>query len=468
MIIAQVKYVKIVFFVAFILIIPLFSPEVIEILSIGILILGILLLSGENTFIFFSIVSLLTLTNSIDQHLRIYIQLLNLIILFYLFLKNYGLKVSQYPTIPNLLKILIFFIYLSMFFSTLFSQYPVLGLVQILRMSVFFLITYFIYSLLRRDSDIRILLISLITIGIIYSFVMFSELANDNFNFVNLNLHRIQKVSVDYLNWNTIGSFIIVIFPILFSFYLGNKKAITKKILIILLIILGLGLFIANSRAAILGVFISCSYLLFNLNKKVFKISAIIFLIMISSLLISPVSDFIDIYLRLDRLTSGRDVIWSVITNIIKDNPFLGSGPAATKYSFYNHLTVLLGSPEEKLLSYHYGEIEFGHAHNFYLFFWSDLGLLGLFTSILLPYIFFKLGFLNFRKLKTTENEYYYLNLGIIASGIGLFIRAIFEWSSLISYGTITLDLPFWILIMILCYINNNLNVLSRNNSLLF
>jgi O-antigen ligase len=291
---------------------------------------------------------------------------------------------------------------------------------------------------------------------------MFLEFSANGFNLVVLDLHQIEKVSVDYINWNTVGSFIIVVFPIIFSFLFAAKKSLIRFIIIFCLTIISFGLFITNSRAAILGVVLSLVFVLYHLKRQAVKIVFIVLLFFIPLLFISSVSEYLDIYFRLDRLTSGRDVIWSTITDVILDNPILGYGPAASKYAFYNHLTVLLGSPEEKLLSYHYSEIEFGHAHNFYLFFWSDLGLLGLFTSLFLPYTFFRLGFLKLKFLQHINSEYFYLNLGIIAAGIGLFVRGVFEWSSLVSYGTITLDLPFWILLALLCYINNKENNLNE------
>ena len=157
-----------------------------------------------------------------------------------------------------------------------------------------------------------------------------------------------------------------------------------------------------------------------------------------------------------------------MIFNIIKDNPILGVGPAATKYYLYPNLTYMIGSPQEQFLAFHYNEIEFGHAHNFYLFFWSDLGLLGLFTSLLLPFTYFKLGYFTSKKFKYLNRKYYLLALGLIAGGIGLFIRAFFEWGNLISYGTLAADLPFWIAFIMLIFLykktsNKNTEVLTTN-----
>jgi len=51
----------------------------------------------------------------------------------------------------------------------------------------------------------------------------------------------------------------------------------------------------------------------------------------------------------------------------------------------------------------------------------------------------------------------YFIILGIIAAGIGLFIRGLFEAIGLIHYGYITADLPIWVLFSILIFTYFNL-----------
>jgi O-antigen ligase len=99
-------------------------------------------------------------------------------------------------------------------------------------------------------------------------------------------------------------------------------------------------------------------------------------------------------------------------------------------------------------------QLEFGHAHNFYLFFFSDMGLLGLLTSIMLPIIFFRNCLWSIKFYQNKNSRVYLLIIGITASGIALFVRGLFEWSNILSYGTITADLPFWILFVVIIYLN--------------
>ncbi|MEO8398799.1 MAG: O-antigen ligase family protein [Ignavibacteriaceae bacterium] len=434
----------------------LLIPKLLVIGILGILVLAMAQIYGEKTFVFISIISFLTLTSSLSVELRTAVQVFNILILFYLFFKNYGLDFKTYPKIPKELAILLFFVFLSMFTATFFSYYIFLGIQQIIRLVIFLAIIYFIYSLTKTNADIRLLLFSLITVGIIYSFTLFGELAENNFSFIQLNLSQLEKVSSDYINMNSFGSFFLIIISIVLSFYLSVKENYIKWLLLISLFFLTLSLFITNSRAAILSVAVSSVFIFYNLNKRLLKKMIIAGLLVVPLFFINPISDFIDIYFRLERLSTGRDVIFDVIYNVIKDNIILGVGPAATKYALYPHLDFMLGSPAERFIAFHYNEIEFGHAHNFYLFFWSDLGLLGLFTSILLPVLFFKLCSKAIKKTKNLDTDYYLVSLGITAAGIGLFIRGFFEWGNLISYGTIGIDLPFWILLIILSYINQN------------
>jgi hypothetical protein len=42
--------------------------------------------------------------------------------------------------------------------------------------------------------------------------------------------------------------------------------------------------------------------------------------------------------------------------------------------------------------------------------------------------------------------------IGILISGIFIYLRGVFEWGNLIGYGSIAMDLPFWLLISIVCY----------------
>ncbi len=433
-------------------VLPIFFPFLLPVVIIGVLLVFAVILFGEKTFIFIGIISFLTLTSTISIQLRTIVQIFNVIIFIYLFFKKYGLDLRKYPKLPKEIKIVLVFVCLSMLTATIFSKFIFLGVEQIIRLSIFLSIVYSIYALTENIHDVKLLVFSLLLVGIIYSTTLFIELAKNDFNFIQLNLKQLDKVNNDYLNMNTIGSLLIITISISLSAFFGTNTKKYKILYGFLLFIYFVGLLITNSRAAILCVAVSSLIILYKLRKHFIKKIIYTFFFIIPLFFLKPVYNFFDIYFRLERLSTGRDVILSTIFNVIKDNWILGTGPAATKYSLYPHLPFMLGSPAEKFMAFHYGEIEFGHAHNFYLFFWSDLGLLGLFTSILLPVMFFKMCIRLLHKWKEVDLQNYYLLLGILAAGVGLFIRGFFEWGNLISYGTLSIDLPFWILLIILSF----------------
>ena len=155
----------------------------------------------------------------------------------------------------------------------------------------------------------------------------------------------------------------------------------------------------------------------------------------------------------MEQISTGRDYIFQTVVNIISDNPIIGAGPAATKLEIYNYLPYMLGSPEEYFLSRHINSIGFGQAHNFYLFLYTDLGILGLLVSLLIPFTFLNLSHQLIKEVKEKNITLFSLLVGIQASGIALFIRGVFEWAGIFSYGTLTLDLPFWWLFIIVGFL---------------
>jgi O-antigen ligase len=429
------------------LILCLILPAYTLIFSLGLFIVLAYLSKGKKVFIFLIVVSYLTVTREMVGNVRTVLQYLNILILFYLFTKEYGLDFLRYPKLPKVVVSLFLLLFTSMIIATIFSDYRILGIQEIIRTIIFFIIMYIIYSFLEDNNDIRILLISIFTAGLFFSFVLMYAFYVNDFNLVQV------RINTNYLNINGWGAYIMIIFSIALSYHLGLKRNKFRVTFFLLFVIFLISIFITNSRGSILALVVSTFFLIYNINKKLFKISLVLILLIIPILFINPISQFIDLYFRINEVTTGRNIIWSTILGVIKDNPILGVGPAASKYFLYNHLTCMIGSPAERLIAFHYGEIEFGHAHNFYLFFWSDLGILGLITSVFLPYCFFQLGYKNLRKLKDLNKEYYYLTLGVLAAGLGMFVRGIYEWSCLISYGTITDDMPFWLLFILLLYI---------------
>lgn len=81
-------------------------------------------------------------------------------------------------------------------------------------------------------------------------------------------------------------------------------------------------------------------------------------------------------------------------------------------------------------------------------------------------YISLKLS-IELLQIDVVENKLYFIitisNISIVS---GLFFRAFFEITGIMTYGAITRDLPFWVLLIILCHIyqkNHSLKI-ERNS----
>tara|TARA_B100000029_G_C17006818_1_gene753315 strand:- start:52 stop:594 length:543 start_codon:yes stop_codon:yes gene_type:complete len=117
---------------------------------------------------------------------------------------------------------------------------------------------------------------------------------------------------------------------------------------------------------------------------------------------LSPSRIFLDYSLQ-DKIKES----WVLLNEIIK-NPIVGFGLGAT-FSFFTPLRGFL--------------INTWYAHNFYLFIWFKLGLLGLISFLSLFYNSFKKGIY---LLSISEADIYkHLILGLLASFIGIVISSI-------------------------------------------
>jgi len=91
-------------------------------------------------------------------------------------------------------------------------------------------------------------------------------------------------------------------------------------------------------------------------------------------------------------------------------------------------------------------------AHNIFLVFFSDMGILGLATIITLPVIYIQIGIRTIHKYKNGTIELYYLIIGLFAAGTSVIFRNIFNSIGLIYIGGIFTDLPFWLVFSSLIY----------------
>lgn len=423
---------------------------------------------GIKPFFFLFMLLLFIVPYNLSPTIRLILQILTFITFIYLFFQDYGLQVSSYPQIPKYIGSYFVSLFLVMILSTLHSEYRFLGISQIVRTFQFFILVYLIYSIVCSYKEITGLIYVMFISAIVYTSVLFLQFAMAGFSLISLNAEAFYQNKIVYMHANNLGGFFLITISLILTILFGggNKRRI-KYILIVLLFILSAGLFLSNSRAAILSMFISLCYILYKLNRKalvrIFVAAASTLFLM----LFNPFNEMIDAYFRVSNLVSGRDFLLEAVKPVIRNNPILGAGPAATKYYLYKEMPYLMGSRAETLIHEQSVRIEFGQAHNFYLFFFSDMGIFGFLLSLSLPVLVLYYCIRAQKGIKYLDWRLYLISVGITGAAIGFFIRGFFEWGGLLSYGTIQLDLPFWVMIVIILYIVKICENHPNNNNLI-
>lgn len=393
---------------------------------------------------------LMAFPSSLGEDLRLIIQLASFSIAFIFFLYLKGLDYKIYPRFSSKLMGIIAIYFLSILISTFFSSYIFAAIPQLLRTLQFFILIYLLAGMLEDENDAKTFINTFYIITFYYSALLFYELFRMNFDLVSFNKDLILYDDQFLFHKNHLGLlFSITILLLITKLFNDRVSPKSKAGYSFILLIMFFALIITNSRGALVALLFAIGFLIFYLQRKYLKyyltaVSATILLV-----LIGPFGENLDYLLRLESVFTGRDLITDSIFKVISENIIFGAGPSATRFEIYKDIPFMLDSPEGSFLKLYISRQEFGHAHNFFLFLFSDLGILGLLTSLYFPVVYFKLGFGSIKKMNA-KSEDYYMVVGLISIGVMIFIRGLFEWGNILSYGMISADLPFWCVLLIL------------------
>jgi O-antigen ligase len=417
----------------------------------------LILFFRKNFALLSSLAILLSVTSYFGENLRLIVQLNFFATLFIVTLMKYYRKKFSYRDLPLALIPFLVVLYLTMLVTSLFSKYTLTGFETIAKVTVFFLIVGLLYINLESLRTMKSYFFALFIAGVILSLGSLYELLLTGFELSNLIELAVLRTGGFLQNVNAAGGFFAIIIPMSYIHYRIENNKTTSKIFLVLLFILIIGLMITNSRAAFLSLFITFSILFYYQNRKAFKRSLVIVAAAVFAVIvIEPLNEFFTIMLRIEDGFSQREPLWDMTIAIIKDHYLFGVGPGAYGKEMFNYFPVMLDSWQGwTFMNLHEVTKGANVSHNFYLGFLSDMGIPGLFTSFFLPYLFIKLCLENLSFFKANK-DLYLLNLGIFATGAGLFIRAFFDSVNILTYGYITVDLPFWILFIFIIYIKVN------------
>lgn len=401
------------------------------------------------------IISLLTIVSDINADIRKIVQIGSLSILIYLYLSYVGFQIKI--NLPRSVNYFFVLLYSVVIISTFQSNHFYDGLNEIVKMSIFFLIVYILFTLIKNEKYVKYYLYALIITAVIMSISTLYNLYISQAVIFDFSVKSYTRISGLVSNMNSIAGFYAISIPILYAlFYQTNIKR-NKLIIIFALFAIIVGLLLSLSRASILSVIISTAFFLYIVDKKVLKqLFLCLFFIIIIIFSLKDFSEIIAVIFRFEDGLSQRDHLWQISMEMFKDNPIFGIGPGSYKYEMFNYFPVMLDSWRGiVLIDLHHITQGSNLSHSYYLFLMSDLGVFGLLVAIALPIVFIRIGMKSMNIYKNDYNKYILLT-ALTSIGIGLFIRGFFEGIGLLSYGWITNDLPFWIIFSVIIYYYNS------------
>lgn len=424
------------------------------------LIILLSIIFGEKFIIAIILISLFTLVGELNRSLRVIVQFIDFTLLGILFLKQFGLDFQAYPKVPKSVVYFLILYFSAMIISSVISDYPFAGIGIITRQLAFFIIVYIFYSLIVNSKYIILFFTSINFVSVILVTFSLISILQGNVSLLDFLTPNRPRVSAIITNTEASTNFFIISFPILITTLLLKNKFIEKRLQYFLILYISIGLIFTMSRSAILGIILSSGIIFFVINRKrfyqlLFSLAVLILLF----IFFQPLNELLTTFLRIESGMSARDYIWKMSIDMIEDHTIFGIGPGAYQFEMLNYFPYMLDNWWGKIFIY-YQEVTEGAnlSHNFFLTLFTDMGILGIITAIVLPVIYFRIGIQTLNKYRNGSIETYYLITALFAGGTSIIVRNLFNSIGLIYVGGIHTDLPFWMIFSSLIYFNQNSN----------
>ncbi|QQS34655.1 MAG: O-antigen ligase family protein [Ignavibacteriales bacterium] len=393
---------------------------------------------------------MITASGETFEFIRNIINLSCTIVLIYLFVNKYGLRLSDYPRVPNKVLSFVIWFLLAMLISSSVSGFQLQSIVAIVRTITFFVIIYLFYSLINNQNQLYRLLLAFMVSTFVISLTIYYEVIQEGFNFFLIS-GILARYSGAYQGYNFIGYLMMVSTLIAFFFMLnrnGSKLLVGFYVLNNLIILM-----ILNSRLAFFGTFIGIVIIIFMLKRKYFYALILSSILVLLLFLVVPVlNDYLQAYIRIESITE-RDDIWSQGMAMTVDHLFLGVGPELYPTKVYSYYSAEYTSKWEGKTA---EEIGRESPHNYLLLMFSENGLLGFCSILFLYYLYFYHGIKAMKFYKVYNKDIYIFSLFITLIGILIMIRSFFEVDGILGYGFLSRDITFWLLFIFLIKLNIN------------
>lgn len=410
-----------------------------------ILILLFMILLKKEYHLYIILLLLLVVVSDVNENLRLAINFTAFLYLLTDFLLKNQLFISKYPKLPKELSVFIALYFMSLLISTAFSVNLQRSFVQVSRVTAFFILIYLIYCSISTQQTIKYLYSIIVISSAIVSLVIIYNFAVEGIGF-DISANLLMRTHGIYSNVNAMGGMMVISFMILISLLISRYNKKYNKYIIMILVLDIMGLVFNNSRSTMIGIIFGCLTVLFLFNRKYFYIFlSVIGVLVIIILFDEQFSRIFSFYFRIERGITGRDNFWNMAIRMFEDNLIFGIGPGGYKFQMYKYLPVMIGSWHELTIYKYYDVADIGLQHNIYLFIISELGICGLLVFLVFLIFYFRKSVKLFR---SSEKTLKIIGLVGISAGAGLLVRGIFESLNILTYGWISGDLPFWIIVL--------------------
>lgn len=432
--------------------ISLFEKDIFYLLAI---ILGFyaIYLFGRNLVLVSIIVLQIAFTGENLIEFRPFITGISLLLLMYFFITEFGLDFKNYPKVPRIVLYFIGFTIITLLISSFFSIDILISLISLLRILVFFLFCYLLYSQIKDFRTIIYLIFPLFLALIIIGGTMLYEFFQKGSSFF-VSEGTLLRLAGIYENPNYVGLLIAITLPITLAYLMIQRYSNTFYLIITLLtFIIQLSLlFLADSRASFLSVTISSIVIyIYSPNRTKILFGTFIVIAFLAILFLTDTSFLIDLFLRPER-TGTRDLLWQSGIEVIKNNFLVGTGAGTFEKIFYTNASSTIID----LIQSSASKGGTPHPHNLFLYFWAENGILGVLNICFFFYTFFYLITKVKNRITEIKNDTYPIVISILSILAGILVRSFFEITGVITYGFITRDLPFWIILIILIDLYQN------------
>lgn len=309
--------------------------------------------------------------------------------------------------------------------STLFSVHPYAGIRALMLLLNYIVIFYLVIHTVRTRTRFRQIVYVISGTGIFLSVFGFMKQSGINpfpwWEYSDIGQNSV-RLSATYGNPDHLAGYMEMVLPLISAFLLTGYFAGIKKLLFIYTaIFMFTALMLSLSRGGWIGFAAGMLFMLFCFfrlkktgKKWFFLFMAGILTALIIFLASTPaVERFLTIPVQKEMTMEARLAAWRGVLDMIGDYPLLGSGPGTFADIFTQYQPPGLTA-------------QFKNAHNDYLHFISETGILLIPLMVWIIFVFYKTGF---EKAKSQSRLYRSISIGTMGGISAMLVHSIGDFN---------------------------------------